>query len=351
MNRTYRLLVFLTFACTLLACGIEVIEKPEVAPNKALALPPAPLESIASDIESKQRFLTNYEGITTLSGSLTSAGSDTLANLMTLWSEAFQRLYPSVIIQVTAAGSSTAPPALVEGTANFGVMSRPLRDREIEAFEQRYGYRPLEIRVAIDAVAIYVHKDNPIDSITLAQLDASFSVTRRCGSPTDLVRWGDFGLTDEWQDRPLQLYGRNSVSGTYGFFKSVALCGGDYKNSMNEQPGSASVVQAVATTLSGLGYSGVGHSSSGVKTLPLINKDNVPILPTSETAASGQYPLSRYFLIYVNKPPNRALTPIEREFLLFVLSAQGQAIVVKDGYVPISGSVAATERQAIMESS
>jgi phosphate transport system substrate-binding protein len=286
----------------------------------------------------------SYQRVSGLSGNLSSSGSDTFANLMTLWTEAFKRIYPNVNIQVQAAGSSSAPPALTEGTANFGTMSRRMKDRELENFERRFGYKPTAIRVAVDALAVYVHKDNPLTALTMPQVDAIFSVTRRCGAARDIRLWGDAGLANSWRARPIQLYGRNSVSGTYGYFKQVALCSGDFKATVNEQPGSASVVQGVASSLSGIGYSGIGYLTSGVKAVAIAEAREVePVTATAENVVNGAYPLSRYLYIYVNKKPNTPLQPLELEFLQLVLSAEGQEIVSKDGYIPVTGRIADRE--------
>ena len=268
---------------------------------------------------------------------------------MTLWTEAFKRVYPNVNVQVQAAGSSSAPPALTEGTVNFGTMSRRMKDRELENFERRFGYKPTAVRVAIDALAVYVHKDNPLKALTLAQLDAIYSVTRRCGGADDIRRWGDTGLDNSWTERPIQLYGRNSVSGTYGYFKQVALCSGDFKATVNEQPGSASVVQGVASSLNGIGYSGIGYLTSGVKAVPIAEAGDLnPVTATSANVTAGTYPLSRYLYIYVNKKPNTPLPPLEHEFLKLVLSAEGQEIVVKDGYIPVTGRIADRELKKLL---
>jgi phosphate transport system substrate-binding protein len=292
--------------------------------------------------------LPSYERVSGVSGNLSSTGSDTLANLMTLWTESFKKFYPNVNIQVQAAGSSTAPPALTEGTANFGPMSREMKDNEIEAFESRYGYKPTAIRVAIDALAVYVHKDNPLASLTIPQVDAIFSITRRCGYPQNIATWGEAGMTGQWESRPIQLYGRNSVSGTYGYFKQEALCKGDFKNTVNEQPGSASVVQSVASSLNGVGYSGMGYATSDVKALALAESSDAEAIPaTAANVANGEYPLSRYLYIYVNKKPGEPLPPLEREFIKLVLSAQGQDIVNKDGYIPVSERIASREVKKI----
>ncbi len=263
---------------------------------------------------------------------------------MTLWAEEFKREYPNVNIQIQAAGSSTAPPALTEGTSNLGPMSRKMKDKEEEAFEKKFGYKPTAIRVAIDALAVFVHKDNPIQGMTIPQVDAVFSSTRKCGEAADITDWGLLGLTGAWQGRSIQLYGRNSVSGTYGYFKEHALCKGDFKNNVNEQPGSASVVQSVTTTVNGIGYSGIGYVTSSVKAVPIANKAGEPFVEaTAVNAISGEYPLSRFLYVYVNKHPNKPLPPLEREFVKMVLSKAGQQVVVKDGYIPMPAKVVEAE--------
>lgn len=288
--------------------------------------------------------LPDYTKASGVSGNLTSIGSDTLANLMTFWAEEYKRLYPNVNIQIQAAGSSTAPPALTEGMANLGPMSRAMKSNEIEAFEKKYGYKPTEIRVAIDALAVYVHKDNPIKGMTMQQVDAVFSATRRCGAAQEISRWGQLGLTGPWANRPIQLYGRNSVSGTYGYFKERALCKGDFKNGVNEQPGSASVVQSVTSSPNGIGYSGIGYRTSGVRAVPLAKKEGEEfVAATEENAVAGKYPLARFLYIYVNKAPNKPLPPLEKEFIRMVLSRTGQQVVIKDGYVPVPAKVAEQE--------
>ena len=288
--------------------------------------------------------LPDYTAASGVSGNISSVGSDTLANLMTLWAEEYKRFYPNVNIQIQAAGSSTAPPALTEGTSNLGPMSRRMKSKEIEAFEKRHGYKPTPIRVAIDALAVYVNKDNPLEGLTIPQLDAIFSSTRKCGYNEDITRWGQLGLTGSWVNRSIQLYGRNSVSGTYGYFKKKALCKGDFKNTVNEQPGSASVVQSVTASANGIGYSGIGYKTSGVKAVPLAKKEGGKFVEaTAENAVHGSYPLSRYLYVYVNKHPNKPVEPLVREFLKMVLSRIGQEVVVKDGYIPVPARVAEKE--------
>jgi len=292
--------------------------------------------------------LPEYNKMSGVSGNIISVGSDTLANLMTLWAEEFKRFYPNVSVQIQAAGSSTAPPALAESTANMGPMSRKMKAGEIAAFERKFGYKPTAIGVAIDALAVYVHKDNPLESMTLQQVDAVFSATRKCGYPEDISTWGQLGLTGGWSTRPIQLYGRNSVSGTYGYFKEEALCKGDFKNTVNEQPGSASVVQGVSSSLNSVGYSGVGYKTSGIKALSLaVRPGGEFVEPSTSNALSGKYPLSRFLYVYVNKQPNKPLPPLETEFIRMIMSRAGQMVVVKDGYIPLPAAVVERQLQLI----
>jgi phosphate transport system substrate-binding protein len=290
-----------------------------------------------------------YAKTSGVSGNLNSVGSDTLANLMTLWAESFKRFYPSVNIQIQAAGSSTAPPALTESTASLGPMSRKMKSNEIQAFEAKHGYKPTAIPVAIDALAVYVHKDNPLKGLTMPQVDAIFSATRTCGHNADISTWGELGLDGEWASRAVQLYGRNSVSGTYGFFKERGLCKGDFKDSVNEQPGSASVVQGVTKSLNGIGYSGIGYRTSGVRALALASKDGEAFVDASaENALTGSYPLGRFLYVYVNKHPNKPLAPLERAFIKMVLSREGQQTVIKDGYIPLPAKVVAKQFATVL---
>ena len=306
-----------------------------------------PLSAMAEDKVDAD--LADYAKTSGVSGNISSVGSDTLANLMTLWAEEFKKLYPNVNVQIQAAGSSTAPPALTEGTSNFGPMSRKMKDGELAAFEAKYGYKPTPVGVAIDALAVYVNKDNPLEGLTIPQVDAMFSATRKCGYANDITTWGDAGLTGEWASRPIQLYGRNSVSGTYGYFKKKALCKGDFKDSVNEQPGSASVVQGITKSINGLGYSGIGYKTSGVKAVPLAKEGTDYIAATPENASNGSYPLGRFLYVYVNKHPNKPLPPMEVEFMKMILSKTGQMVVVKDGYIPLPAKIAEKQLSKVVE--
>ena len=283
--------------------------------------------------------LPDYKAISGVSGNLTSIGSDTLNNLMTLWAEGFKKAYPNVNIQIEGKGSSTAPPALIEGTAQIGPMSRPMKAEEIDAFEKKHGYKPTEVRLAIDALAVFAHKDNPLKGLSMKQLDSIFSKTRKKGGE-DITDWGQLGL-DAWKGRAISLFGRNSASGTYGFFQEHALAKGDFKPTVKEQPGSSAVVQGTGADPYAIGYSGIAYKTSSVRALPLAGDDGTFYEANYDNALSGDYPLARFLLVYVNKKPGQPLDLLTLEFLKFVLSKEGQAIVEKDGYFPLPAEVAA----------
>jgi phosphate transport system substrate-binding protein len=285
-----------------------------------------------------------YAKTSGVSGNMNSIGSDTLNNLMTLWAEGFRKQYPNVRIQIEGKGSTTAPPALIAGTSQLGPMSRAMKSDEIDSFEKKYGYKPTQIKVAIDALAVYVNKDNPLQQLTLQEVDGIFSKARACGGKA-VANWGQAGLKDgQWASQPISLYGRNSASGTYGFFKEHALCKGDYKDTVKEQPGSASVVQGVTEDRFGIGYSGIGYRTSGVRPLKLAAKKGSPYYSTEASEVyAGNYPLSRFLYVYVNKAPNKPLDPMVREYLKFVLSQEGQQTVVKDGFLPLTAKTVQEE--------
>lgn len=292
--------------------------------------------------------LTAYQKVSGVSGNIKSIGSDTLNNLMTLWSEGFRSNFPAVKIEIEGKGSSTAPPALIEGTAQFGPMSREMKSKEIDEFEKKFGYKPARIRSAVDALAVFVHKDNPIKSLTLQQVDAIFSKNRKGGYAKDIATWGDLGLTGEWESKPISIYGRNSASGTYGYFKEVALFHGDYKDSVKEQPGSSAVVQGIATDKYSIGYSGVGYKTADVRTVPIAaGEGKTAFDANAENAYSGNYPLARFLYIYLNQNPNQAMDPLRGEFIKFIFSREGQQIVIKDGFYPVTHALAQDDLKAL----
>src|ERR671918_838915 len=293
--------------------------------------------------------LASYKAVSGVSGNISSVGSDTLNNLMTFWAESFARYYPNAKVQIEGKGSSTAPPALIGGTAQLGPMSREMKGSEIDQFEKKYGYKPTGLRTSVDALAVLVNKDNPIKCMSMAQVDAVFSKSRRRGAKEDVTTWGQLGLTGEWASKPMSLYGRNSASGTYGFFKEHSLKNGDYKDSVKEQPGSASVVQGVTVDRFAIGYSGIGYATAGVRAVPLTEKDGGKCVEaTADNSYSGTYPLARFLYVYINKAPNKPLDPLVREFARLMFSREGQEAVVKDGYFPIPASVAREELNKVL---
>jgi len=305
----------------------------------ALALGTTPLAAQNVKVDPK---LPGYgKAVSGVSGNIKSIGSDTMNNLMTLWAEGFKRLYPSVRVEIEGKGSSTAPPALIAGTASFGPMSREMKEKEIDDFEKAFGYKPAALPGAIDMLAVYVHKDNPLRELSLQQVDAIFSQTRKGGLEKDIVTWGDLGLTGEWASKPISLYGRNSASGTYGYFKEHALFKGDFKASVKEQPGSSSVVQGIASDKFGIGYSGIGYMTADVRAVALKADAASPAVEARpENAYSGDYPLARFLYVYLNHKPGSQLDPLRREFVRYVFSKEGQSDVVKDGYFPVTAQIA-----------
>lgn len=279
-----------------------------------------------------------------LSGTLDSVGSDTMNNLMTLWAEAFKRHHADVKIQIEGKGSGSAPPALISGVAKLGPMSRLMKNDEIDKFEKQYGYKPTAIKTSLDALAVFVHKDNPIQSLSLEQVDAIFSSTRNRQHKEDVMTWGQLGLTGDWASKPISLFGRNSASGTYVFFKEHVLSKGDFKSSVKEQPGSSAVVQGVSEDRNAIGYSGIGYKTPNVRAVPLAAKEGGKAFEANlANVLDENYPLGRYLYIYVNRAPGKPLDPTVKEFLRFVLSQQGQEVVEKDGYLPLPADVVDAE--------
>lgn len=282
----------------------------------------------------------SYQVSSGVSGSIKCIGSDTMNNIVALWGEGFRKFYRDVNIEIEGKGSGTAPPALIAGSAQFGPMSRTMKQAEIDNFESKFGYKPTALPTAIDMLAVYVNKDNPIKSLTLAQLDAIFGKTRKAGATKDIKTWGDLGLTGEWADKPISIYGRNSASGTYGFFKETVLHNGDFKDSVKEQPGSTAVVQVIASDKYGIGYSGIGSKTADVRAVPLAKDAEAAVTEaTPENAYKGNYPLSRFLFVYVNYKPQDDLNPLRKEFIRYMYSKEGQTDVLREGYFPITGVI------------
>ncbi len=285
--------------------------------------------------------LPKYKPVAGLSGQIKSVGSDSMNSLMTQWTEKFKEHYKGVRTEVEGQGSSKAMPALIEGAASFGPMSRDAKSNEIADFEKKYGYKPVLLPSSIDLLAVYVNRDNPLESITLEQADAIFSGTRKLGGDA-ILKWGQLGLTGDYQNEGIALFGRNAASGTYGFFKEKAMGNGDFCDRVNEQPGSTAVIASVGENRFAMGYSGIGYRTEAVKPLALsIKKGDPAIEPTEENAYNGKYPLGRYLFLAVNYKPTSKLEPLRKEFIKFIFSKEGQELAVKDGYFPVDAKTAA----------
>ncbi len=283
-----------------------------------------------------------------LSGTLSSAGSDTLHNMMMIWRRHFVARHPQLNLQIQSSGSATAAVALSEGTASLGPMSRLMIPAELARFERRFGYLPTAVPVALDMLAIYVHQDNPLNSISMAQLEGIYAQNGWCAATPPILNWQQLGLSGVWQQRPVVAYGRNQASGTYTFFRQQVLCDGDFRSQVQQLPGAAAVVRAVSQSINAIGYSGVGQQIAGVRWLAVRpTAEDAAVLPLAEHAASGAYPLARMLYIYLNKAPDKALPAAEREFLRFVLSTEGQALLATEGMVPVPPSVLASIRQEL----
>lgn len=282
----------------------------------------------------------HYQKGGALSGTLTSIGSNTMSSLMVYWEKGFRKYHPTVQIQMDAKGSGTAPAALIAGTAQLGPMSRVMMQPEIKAFTRKHGYEPAAFAVAMDTVAVYVHKTNPIEGLTMEQLAAMFSDSRD-GDRGAMTTWGELGLTDEWADAPISLYGRNVLSGTYGYFRAHVLNHAEFRKNLNVEPGSASVVQAISEDQFGIGYSGIGYEIATVRALPLAAKEGLPFKEAHhyQNAVDGSYPLRRQFYLYVNRAPGKPLPPLIAEFLKFVYSSEGQQKVIQAGFFPLPPDV------------
>ncbi len=289
-----------------------------------------------------------YQTVKGVAGELKSVGSDTLDHEMELWAKAFKDRYPGVKIEIEGKGSATAPAALTDGVSQFGPMSRPMTGAELDAFEKKHGYKVSSFRVAIDALAVYVNKDNPIECLTMEQVDRMFSLTRQGSGGKSIDSWGAVGLTGDWASNPISLYGRNTISGTFEFFRQTALYNGEYKPEVKQQVGSEAVVHGVAGDKFGIGYSGIGYKTDGVRAVPLSTVFGARCYDTSaEAVLGGKYPLARYLYIYVNKKPGEPLDALRAEFIKYILSKDGQTQTEKGGYYPITEEIREAELEKL----
>ncbi|MEO0794143.1 MAG: PstS family phosphate ABC transporter substrate-binding protein [Verrucomicrobiota bacterium] len=294
--------------------------------------------------------LPSYQSEYAVRGRLRSIGSDTMDNMMEDWEKDFKSYHQGILVIHEGKGSSTAIPALVEGRSDFGPMSRKVKPTEADKFQQKFGYDPTSMPVAIDALAVYVHPENPIKDrgLSIAELDAVFSSTRRRGHSTEIITWGDLGLTGEWANKPINVYSRNKASGTYGFFKDEVLNKGEFKTSNRELPGSEDVVRSIENDQYGIGYSGFGYKTTSVAIAPLsVASGASPVAANEVNAVNGSYPLARNLYLTINHRPGAAPKPMHAEFIRYVYSDNGQSKVRENGYFPISNLTATQQLAAL----
>jgi phosphate transport system substrate-binding protein len=296
--------------------------------------------------------LARYSGEKQVSGSFKVQSSEALYPLLTRLSGEFQRIHPKVNVDVKRGSSSKAvaeylqPPLNKTGkilmmddrTSSFQLIatSHQLSNTEVKEFVAQHGYEPTVVPIAVDAVALYVHKDNPLPGLTLAQVDAMYSSTRKRGHTTAISQWGQLGLNDGWKEAPIQLYGRDRRSEARATFQEHGLAGGEFKSGIQEGPGAASVVLDIGRDPIGMGYSGIGLHASSVRAVPLAEKDGMPFVsPSAETVADQTYPLRRTFYLYLDKSSKAPLPDAVQEFITYVLSQEGEGIVMKAGLFPL----------------
>lgn len=302
---------------------------------------------------------TDISGAAAPPGKLTCVGSDTMRVLMQEWGKAFLADHPDVILTHQNHGSGTALPALIEGRCNLAAMSRPMSNAEISRFETQFGHRPTGIKVALDALAVYVNKDNPLRGLTLKQLDGIFSASRKCGGRR-LDDWGEL-VFGSFEGQAIVPVGRDELSGTHELFREKAMCGGAFRKGLRVAKDSEDVITFVASDKYAIGYSGIGYRTGEVRALAIArNADsgyyayhvkefrNDPDLKKRYAYVyRGKYPLSRFLYIYLDKAPGRILPRHLDQFLRFVLSAKGQNIVHKVGFIPMTEKMTARERKKL----
>ena len=287
--------------------------------------------------------IADYRRVDNLSGKLRSVGSSTLSNLMNRWAEAFKLIYPKFDVEITGGGSGMALTALLEGRTELAPMSRPMTEKEMSDFQTKFGYPPTRITVALDAIAVYVNKYNPLDKLTLRQLDSLFSVTHKRGGES-FKTWGELGLPGDWAQREIKPKGPAKTHGMYTLFKEMVMENGDFRYDLKSEPVSTSIVQNVGADAGAVGFASYFYASRRTHPVAISATNTGPyFLPTQQNCLEGKYPLARFLYVYVNKKPDTALTPLTGHFLGFVCSKQGQETLANEGNYPLSAEVVLRE--------
>jgi len=292
--------------------------------------------------------LPKYHPIDKLDGTLKLVGSQTMSELASQWVDRFTLFYPNVKIEVVVKGASNAFPAVMSGEGNIGLLSREATPEEIEEFKKAKGYDPKVLTPSLERIAVYVNESNPIESLTLAQLDAIFSKTLKRGETKEITTWGAAGVTGSMAAQPITLKGRNDTTGSQVFFKSIAMNGGEFRDGISNEKDNLALVKAIATDKNAIGFAGEMWQVNGVKAVPLSwTASDAPHAIDSPGDEKGTYPLVRPLQFVINQAPEKELSPLEQEFLRYVFSSMGQEDVVKAGFHPISADPAKTALGAV----
>lgn len=277
--------------------------------------------------------------------SLSSVGSDSMADLVDLWAAEFNKFHPQTKVQVVSRGSATAPAALIEGTADVGPMARPMKSVELEKFKRSYGFEPTQIRTAMAGVAIYVSKSNPIKSISFEQLDALYSKSMNRGAKAEIASWQDLGVNLGVSKNDVMLLGAGLSSFARSFFRQQVLMLGDFSSDVTMTADTASMLETISLNDNAIGFGAVlDEIPEGVRLLPVSRSgDGKAVLPTKTALRNGDYPLGRFLNVYIVREPGKEIDPETKEFLRFVLSKNGQAIVAEEGLLPLPVSIAKQE--------
>jgi phosphate transport system substrate-binding protein len=311
--------------------------------------------------------IANYLPKPGVSGAIVIAGSDTMQPIIVKAAAAFRLFQSGIKIAVQGGGSDAALRQFIQdqstirrgdanprghqvsGSVDLLASSRPLTSEERQDFKARYGFEPTEIPIALDAIAIYVNHQNPLLSLTLEQVDALFSDSRKRGASEDITTWGQLGLQGDWKHQPVRLYGRDKRSGTRTLFIHTALLDGTLKPHVKEEPGPAMEILDISRDQLGIGYAGIGFQASTVRILPIAPRTgDTPIVPSAETAADGSYPMTRSLYLYAKRTAKGDLEPAVAEFLHFMNSREGQDMIARAGVYPLSTQQVTANLQALV---
>lgn len=306
--------------------------------------------------------LPSYQPHQQVSGTIRTWGNPYIPELMSAWQKGFLRYQPGIRFDTNMKGTEAAMAGLYSEIADVVFIGREPYQPELAAFEQWYGYKPTELKITSGSYAtqhktfslmVYVHKDNPLAQLTLAQLDAVYGMERRRGAPRAIRTWGDLGLKGAWAKRPIHVYGYNFDTGMAGFFRKVVLKDSarwnpELKDLNNGRTAAGDVINAgtyildaVAKDPDAIGFANVLFENPGVKSLALAEKDGGPyVAPTLENAWKRSYPLTRYSTAFINRPPGQPVDPKVLEFMRYILSKEGMEAIVRDGaFLPLNAAM------------